>query len=322
MKTSLKEEISLSSSAAAWLTLRLRAVVPEKKTARAALLLHGATLAGFIFDLPVAGASFQERLAETGFASYALDARGYGRSTRPQPGEAGCAEDQPFGCAREVVDDVVDAVRYLREERGHSEVALIGFSWGSVCAGLYASRFADDLDRLILCAPIHACRNDRWLHGLRDPVDPTRLDRTFGAYRWTTAEGLRARWDADMPHAGVQAWRDPAVLDAVLANALASDPLSSTRSPPAFRAPNGSFADLFEAFSGRAGFDASRIRAPALLLRGEADTTASDDDARGLMKQLGSNAKRYRIIAAGGHFQCLEQSMPRMFDACAEFLVG
>src|SRR5882672_4486535 len=271
MKRSLKEQISLSSSAAAWLTLRLHAVVPEKRTPRAALLLHGATLSGFIFDLPVSGASFQERLAATGFASYALDARGYGGSTRPQPGEAGCAADQPFGRAAEVVDDLADAVRYLREERGHSEVALIGFSWGSVCAGLYASWFADELDRLILCAPIHAWRNDRWLHGLRDPVDRMRLNRTFGAYRWTTAEGLRARWDSDMPRSVGPAWREPAVLDAVLANALAGDPQSSTRSPPAFRAPNGSFADLFEAFSGRAVFDASRIRAPTLLLRGAAD---------------------------------------------------
>jgi alpha-beta hydrolase superfamily lysophospholipase len=322
MRPSVREEISLRSSAAAWLTLRLHAVVPERMSPCAALVLHGATLPGFIFDLPVPGASFQERLAATGLASYALDARGYGRSTRPVPGGAGWADDQPFARANEVVDDVADAVRYLREVRGHPEVALIGFSWGSVCAGSFASRFGDQLDRLVLCAPIHACRNERWLQGLRDPADPTRCNRALGAYRWTTAEGLRARWDADIPPADRQAWRAPDVLDAVLANALANDPLSATRSPPAFRAPNGSFADLFEAFSGRAVFDASRIRAPTLLLRGEADTTASDDDARGLLQALGSINKHYQVIAAGGHFQCLERSMPRMIDACAEFLLA
>jgi alpha-beta hydrolase superfamily lysophospholipase len=312
--------VILRSSVAPWLSLNLRAVLPARTSRRAVLVLHGATLSGFLFDIPAAGRSFQERLAARGWASYALDARGFGGSTRPAPGQPGCPDDRPFGAAAAVIDDIADAVRYLRDVRGHAEVMLIGFSWGALCAGRFAARDGAAIDKLVLNAPIHGTRNDEWLLRLSDPADATRLNPAFGAYRWTTAASLQARWDSDIAVADKTQWREPEALHAVLEGALADDPLSATRSPPAFRAPNGGFADLFEAFSGRPAFDASRIRVPTLLLRGEGDTTASDADSRQLLRALGCREKRYRIVPAGGHFQCLERSMPALLDACLQFL--
>jgi len=317
-----RENLSVRSTVAPWLTLNLHAVLPQVPGSRAILLLHGATLSSFIFDLPVAGYSMQARLAESGWATYALDARGFGLSSRPQPGEPGCADDRPFGRAEEGIADIADAVRYLRTVRKHSEVALIGFSWGTILAGWFAARHPDAVERLVLCAPIHACANAEWLQRLRDPDDPALLNRALGAYRWTSAESLHARWDGDIGVADKQAWRDAEVLNAVLQGALATDPMATTRVPPAFRAPSGPVQDLFQAFTGHALFDPSRIHVPTLLLRGEGDTTATDADARLLMRRLGSHEKLYRVIPAGSHFQCLERSMPQVFATCSEFLRG
>jgi pimeloyl-ACP methyl ester carboxylesterase len=316
----VRADFSIASSAAPWLALHLHAVAPQEPVARAVLLLHGATLPSFIFDMRLPGCSVQERLAAAGWATYALDARGFGRSSRPTPGEAGCPEDVPFGRAHEAAADVVDALRYLRDARGHAQLALMGFSWGTILAACVAARHAELIDRLVLCAPIHACHNEAWLQRLRDPHDPSRLSTQFGAYRWTAGEALQARWDGDIPIADKSAWRDPAVLEAVLAAALASDPLSHTRKPPGFRAPAGPADDLMHAFSGRSLFDAARIRTPVLLVRGEGDTTATDEDARGLLDRLASDEKQYSIVAAGSHFQCLERSMPALLAACTRFL--
>lgn len=315
-----KRQLGLPSSTEPWLTLHLRCAAPARATARAALLLHGATLSGFIFGVPVAGASLQDRLAARGWASYALDARGFGQSTRPWPGEPQCDPDRPFGGAAVSVGDVADAVRFLRGVAGHTEVALIGFSWGAICAGCFAAQRGELIDKLVLCAPIYAARNLPWLQHLADPADVSRLNPAFGAYRWTTAADLQARWDGDIPIADKSAWREPGVLRAVLDGALADDPLSSTRTPPAFRAPNGPFADLFEAYSGRPPFDAAAIQVATLIVRGDADTTASDADAHHLLGQLGGRDKDYRIIPAGSHFQCLERSMPALTDTCLDFL--
>jgi pimeloyl-ACP methyl ester carboxylesterase len=47
------------------------------------LMVHGATYASPLFDLGVPGRSWLAALAEAGFAAYALDVRGYGRSAMP-----------------------------------------------------------------------------------------------------------------------------------------------------------------------------------------------------------------------------------------------
>src|SRR5437868_4697522 len=52
------------------------------KTDRIAIMMHGATYPGTSFDLPLAGKSWMDYMAERGFDVYALDLPGYGRSTR------------------------------------------------------------------------------------------------------------------------------------------------------------------------------------------------------------------------------------------------
>jgi pimeloyl-ACP methyl ester carboxylesterase len=316
----VRRSLRVKSSSTAWLTLHLNAVAPAAGAARAVLLLHGATLSGFVFDPPAPALSLQARLAARGWASYALDARGFGGSTRPGAGDAGFDAQRPFGHATEGVDDVADVVRFLHDDLGHDEVALISFSWGTILAGCFAAAYPEALSRLVFSAPIYAGRNPAWIQRLADPRNPVAFSSSFGAYRWTTAQALHARWDDDILVADKQAWRSPEMLDAVIAGALASDPLSASRTPPAFRAPNGPFEDLFHACGGRRLYDAAAIRVPTLLVRGDADTTSTDADARSLVEELGARVKRYRIVDHGSHWICFERSAPQLFAACEGFL--
>lgn len=316
----VKREFSVRSSSVPWLTLNLHAVMPSEGAARAVLLLHGATLSGYVFDPPPPAPSWQERLAAHGWASYALDARGFGRSTRPAAGDPGFDDNRPFARAEECVADVADVVGFLRTERGHAHLAAVGFSWGTIVAGCLAAAQPDAIDKLVLYAPIYAESNPAWISRLCDPRRPDAFNPAFGAYRWTTAADLRARWDDDIPVAEKEAWRAESVLGAVIKGALDCDPLSSGTAPPAFRAPNGPFVDLFRAFTGHPVYDASAIRAPILIVRGDSDTTSTDADARRLMRDLGSRVKRYRTITPGSHFAFFERSGRRLFEACEEFL--
>ncbi len=308
----LRQSFMIGSSDARWLSLHLHAVAPSEGSPRAVLLLHGATLASYVFDLPVPGYSLQERLAAAGWASYALDARGFGRSSRPGPDDPGYPADRPFGTAAEGVADVADAVRFLRSERRHAEVALIGYSWGTILAGRFVNAYPDAVDRLVLFAPIYGAPNTRWIGRLGS----VRL----GAYRWTTAEQLQVRWDSEIPTPEKTAWRNNEVLTAVLETALASDPLSLTRTPPAFRSPTGCGVDLFRAFSGHAPYDAGSIEAPVLVIRGDSDTTSTEADSQLLLERLKSGDKRSIAIPSGTHFACFEHSAPLLFDTLLEFL--
>jgi len=317
----LRRSFRVASRSAPWLTLALHAVVPAAPGAsRAVLVLHGATLSGYLFDPPAPAPSLQERLAGLGWSSYALDVRGFGCSTRPGPGTPGFDAVRPFARAAECVADVAEAVRFLREQRGHAQVALMGFSWGTVLAGKYAQAHPGTVSPLVLYAPLYAEANAGWMTLLRDPRDPAVLNRAFGAYRWTTTQALRERWDTDIPAPDKSAWRSDEVLAALLAGALRDDPLSGARTPAAFRSPNGPFADLFEAFGGRPLYDAAAIREPVLIVRGEEDSTSTDADARRVLREIGSKVKFYRTIARGSHFALLERSAPALHGACEEFL--
>lgn len=48
------------------------------------LLIHGATISGVLWDNPLPGCSWMDRLAMDGFHAFAVDLRGCGRSSRPE----------------------------------------------------------------------------------------------------------------------------------------------------------------------------------------------------------------------------------------------
>jgi pimeloyl-ACP methyl ester carboxylesterase len=316
----LRQSFRIRSSNARWLSLHLHAVIPSERSPRAALLLHGATLASYVFDLPVPGYSLQQRLAAAGWASYALDVRGYGRSSRPLPGEPGCPADQPFGTAAESVVDVADAMQFLRHDRRHTEVVLVGYSWGTILAGRFVNAYPGMVNRMILFAPIYGTANARWMDYFAAPGGRSHSGSAPAGYRWTTADELRARWDSEIPMEEKSAWRANEVLTAVLEGALGGDPLSLTRAPPAFRSPTGCGVDLLRAFSGHAAFAAGTIEIPILLLRGDSDTTSTQLDSQRLLQHLKSRDKHSITIPSGTHFACFEYSAPLLFDALLAFL--
>jgi pimeloyl-ACP methyl ester carboxylesterase len=316
----LRQSFRIRSSNARWLSLHLHAVIPSERSPRAALLLHGATLASYVFDLPVPGYSLQERLADAGWASYALDVRGYGRSSRPVPGDPGCPADRPFSTAAESVADVADAMQFLRHDRRYAEVVLVGYSWGTILAGRFVNAYPDAVNRMILFAPIYGTANARWMDYFGALEGQASSGCGPGGYRWTTADELRARWDSEIPIDAKSAWRANEMLTAVLEAALGSDPLSLTRAPPAFRSPTGCGADLLRAFSGHAAFEAGTIEIPILLLRGDSDTTSTQADSQRLLERLGSRDKHSLTIPSGTHFACFEYSAPLLFDALLAFL--
>src|SRR3569833_1077110 len=235
----LRQSFWIESTNAPSLSLHLHAVIPSEPTSRAILLLHGATLASYVFDLPVPGYSLQERLAAAGWANYALDVRGYGQSSRPVPGDPGCPAERPFSTAAEGVADTADAVRFLRHARRHTEVVLVGYSWGSILAGRFVTAHPGAVNRMILFAPIYGTPNPRWLSQLGAPGGPTHSSFGPGGYRWTTAPELQARWDSEITTEDKSSWRAGGGGRAGRRAARAGGPRARARAPPAGRAPAG-----------------------------------------------------------------------------------
>lgn len=88
-----------------------------------------------------------ERLAAEGYAVYAADHRGHGRTTGG-PGVPGHLGDE-HGFA-DVVDDLLALTDHLEAEHPGVPVVLLGHSMGSLLARAYAARYGDRLAGLVL----------------------------------------------------------------------------------------------------------------------------------------------------------------------------
>lgn len=279
------------------------------------LMVHGATYGSRLYDIPHPGASWLRATAQAGFAAYALDIRGYGKSRSSAMEEASA----PYAPASAALRDIDDAVTWLCARHGVGAVQLVGGSWGSITTALYAAtRGAARVARLVLYAPIFAERNAGWLDLLADPERPDRLNPAFGAARLVSEAETRTRWDAEIPPGAD--WHDEAVFQALILSSMADDPTSAAHDPPAFRAPNGTFRDLWEAFNARPLYDPAAIRCPTLLIRGGADRTSTRSDALRLFDRLGAAEKQYVEIANGAHFVSAERRAPQVFAAVNAFL--
>lgn len=274
-----------------------------------------------MFDLRPPGLSMQRDLAARGWRNFALDIRGYGQSTPSPTLDAPPETNDPYARLTDAVDDLAAGIRFVRERTGCGRVHLIGFSWGSVVASVFAERNAAELDRLVLYAPVYAEVNDMWIDKIADPANRTRVNPALGAYRWVDLAQLLSRWDADIPDGASSAdFRAEAVPPAIIEALAAADPASGDRKEPSFRAPTGALVDLFEIFNGRPLYDPGRISTPTLVVRGANDTTSTVSDAVNLFHRLGARRKRFVTISPGSHFLCVERNAAELFDEIDVFL--
>ncbi|NOK63033.1 MAG: alpha/beta fold hydrolase [Chloroflexi bacterium AL-W] len=256
------------------------------------ILLHGARVPGVAsFDLAVPHGSFAADLTLNGHAVYIMDARGYGRSTRPPQMELPPEANGPLARSDEVVRDIGAVVDAVRQRTGVNRVALLGWATGGHWMGQYASIHSHKVSHLVLYNSLYGGTFEHPMLGRgsanEDPENPGQFDRaTQGAYRFSTAESLFPVWDNSIPIDDKTLWRDPIVAEAYATAALASDYTSNLRTPPSFRAPSGAIEDSFYLVTGRQLWDASLIKAPTLVIRSELDFWSRHGDVQKLIEHL------------------------------------
>ncbi len=278
------------------------------------LLLHGARVPGVAsFDLDVPGGSLAADLAAAGHPVFILDARGYGGSTRPPEMERPPEGGAPLVRSSEVVRDIAAAVDWMRGRLAVPRVALFGWATGGHWLGHYASLYSDRVSHLVMHNALYGGTAQHPSLGrgsdMEDPQRPGRFNvAAFGAYRLAAAPSLLGAWDRGIPSRDRSEWRDPAVAEAYVAAALASDPTSASRKPPSLRAPSGALEDSFYLATGRQLWDASLIRSPTLVTRSQRDFWSRPEDPVRLAEHL-VHAARVEVVTLedATHFVHLER---------------
>lgn len=282
------------------------------------LFVHGATYPSIPgFDIPVPGYSWMDYVAGKGYIAYCLDIRGYGGSTIPPEMNQPPPANPPIIRTEMAIRDIGAAIEHILQKHGVKKINLLGWSWGTVTTGMYTSLNNEKINKLILFAPVYSVKHPaaKWFE---DPANPGNPNLKIGAYRFTKQEDAVKRWVAS---AKSPDWIDPQVRETWAKLAMESDPTSRERTPPSIRSPNGVLVDLYYIFTERPIYDASKIKVPVLIIRGDADQESLDADARGLFSKLTSALyKRYVLIGDGTHFINAEKNNWQLFKEAQLFL--
>src|SRR5882672_4653276 len=221
-------------------------------------LVHGSSLSGRpTFDLTVPGRgeySLMETFAGYGFDVWTMDFEGYGKSSRTE-GNSDIAEG---------VRDLKAAIDLVTKETGQRRVHFFGESSGGLRAGAFAMAYPDRVDRLVLAAFTYTGEGS-----------PTLTDRAKQLDFYRT-HNRRPR-DRDMIRS-IFTRDKPGTADPAVGEALADAELKFGDS-----VPTGTYLDMT---ANLPLVDPQKVHAPVMIVRGEFDGIATEEDLLNFYKKL------------------------------------
>lgn len=281
------------------------------------LFVHGATYpAETAFDLPIEGMSMMDLFVSRGYDVYLVDVRGYGGSTRPVEMGQPMMDNRPIVHTTDAARDLGAAVDHILKAHKVPKINLMGWSWGTSIAGMYASENNDKVNRLVLYAPMWIFKSDAAL-----PTGPQASGVAgLGAYRLVSRASARDRWLKDVPVGKRDDLIPPGVFERWADATWATDPEAAKSG--LLRAPSGVIDDVMRFWmAGKSTYDAGKISVPTFLIHAEWDADLPSYQAHALFAQLKSAPyKRFVELSEGTHTVMLEKNRMQFFREIAGFL--
>jgi alpha-beta hydrolase superfamily lysophospholipase len=255
-------------------------------------LAHGSSLSSLpTYDLSVPGHgeySMMDKFAEYGFEVWTMDFEGYGRSSRTK-GNSDIASG---------VEDLKVAADVIQKETGQTRFHLYGESSGALRAGLYAMAHSDCVDRLLLASLTYTGQGSPTLTKRATSLDYYRTHNTRPRDRAMIASIFTR------DKAGTS---DPAVAEAVAdAEMKFGDSV-----------PTGSYLDMLTKLP---ILDPARLPMPVLILRGEYDGIATEDDVLDFFKGLRTQQREIAILPGAAHAVALGINRHQLWYVMRSFL--
>lgn len=226
--------------------------------------------------------------AAQGFDTWCVDSEGYGRSSK--------SRDINFDIANGA-QDLAAASAYLMQHTGATKLLVYGISSGALKAALFAQQHPERVDRLALDAFVwtgagsptleaRRKRLDEWLSMNRRPIDNAFVHSIFNRDHPGTAE------DATVD----------AFADAIL---TLDDSV-----------PTGTYVDMCSRLP---VVDPRRMPMPTLVMRGEYDGIASEDDLLAFFQRLPNSDKQFTVMAGIAHASFQQKNYKMVYHILRSF---
>ena len=255
-------------------------------------LVHGSSNSGLSsFDLTVPGAgeySTMNVFAGLGFDVWTMDHENYGRSSRTA-GNSDIASG---------VEDLIAATELVIRETGQKRLHFMGESSGALRAAAFAMVRPERVDRLVLNAFTYTGRNSPTLAKRAEQLD----------YFRTHNRRLR---DRAMIHS-IFTRDHPGTSDPDVAEALADAELAFGD-----QVPTGTYLDMT---ANLPVVDPREMQAPVMIVRGEHDGIASEEDLLDFFRQLPNPDRQFVVLSGAAHALVFGYNRHQLWHAVHAFL--
>jgi len=242
------------------------------------VLAHGSATAGReSFDLQISGKpsySLMDFLAREGFDVFALDIRGFGRSTRPE-GHITTADAS---------DDLNAVVDYVLKLRGALKVNLLGWSWGTQYGGMFIMANPEKTAKYVSYAQMHVNSPD--IAKRRPKLEAFRKS----SYVNIPEAGWKGRFYSMTPAEA----NDLQIVDSYARAAIQIEVWTPT-------GPQLDMVTLMPMVNPRL------LPVPTMIIHGEYDDVSDCEGLLPFFQQLPNSYKRYTVIPGAGHMMHLQK---------------
>ena len=256
------------------------------------VFVHGSSISSRpSFDLTVPGAgeySLMNVFARWGYDTWTLDHEGYGRSSRTD-GNSDVASG---------VEDLKAAAEVIARETGRPRFHFYGGSSGALRAGAFAMARPERVDRLILEAFTWTGQGSPTLGKRAENLAYFRANNRRPRGR----DMIRSIFTRDKPGTS-----DPRV-----AEALADAELQFGDT-----IPTGTYLDMT---ANLPVVDPTKVTAPVLMVRGEHDGIATEEDLLEFFRRLPNPDRQFIILAGASHAVALGHTRQQLWHVMRAFL--
>lgn len=271
---------------------RLAAPEPDKGPRPVVFLVHGSSVSSQpTFDLSVPGKgeySLMNVLAGYDFDVWTMDHEGYGRSTHTQGNSD----------IRSGAEDLAAGSAVVARETGRQKIHFIGESSGALRAASFAVAHPERVDRLVLMAFTYTGAGSPTLQKRAEQVEYFRTHNR----RKRDREMIRSIFTRDK--AGTT--------DLAVADAMADAELRFGDT-----VPTGTYLDMT---ANLPVVDPGKVSAPTLVVRGEHDGIATEEDLLDFYRKLRNPDRQFSILPGLAHSLALGINRSLFWHCARAFL--
>ncbi|WP_442602399.1 alpha/beta hydrolase [Paenibacillus sp. KN14-4R] len=262
----------------------------------------------------VEGYSWMDDFAKKGYDTWAMDFRGFGKSTYPKEMDASPQSNKPVVTHQDALKDLTAAVEYIKKKQNVDKVNIVGWSWGAVVGAEYATIRPETVNKLVL----YGFMNGFTLPVMTKPFETEKAPGQFNpgapAYQVIDFDPAMHHWHMMMDNRQLvtqDAW------DHVRDVFVDADPTSKNREKNAIRRPMGPLQDLYSIWSNRPLYDLSKIVSPVLVIYGDSDFFA---EKKVVDKLTGTKIKKEVVIPEATHWVLYEKNRSKLLEETDQFL--